>query len=141
MTSSYENKPEWPEGVTNITWATFDRLGVGRDNHLYWDGHRVETRSRIRLNFWQALATAVIAIGTLLGGLGALAAGRGRRASSRVRTSSMDDRVPEIIPVDAMVAGVGKWAMGCRLCTPSGVPWSDPKTAHLRTQRLLPTRQ
>jgi hypothetical protein len=65
----------WPEGVEPISWVNIDRLGVGQDNQLYWDGRRVETRSRLDLTFWQKVIAGVTGLAVIAGGLGGLSQG------------------------------------------------------------------
>lgn len=61
---SDEPAPEhWPKHVSPISFDGLGRVGVDRDNNLYWDGKRLQTVSKLGL-VERLLATAV-ALGTV----------------------------------------------------------------------------
>jgi hypothetical protein len=37
----------WPAGVRELGVADLKRLGIDRDNQIYWDGRRIEIRKSI----------------------------------------------------------------------------------------------
>ena len=98
-------RKDWPSGVEPISWADSERLGVGRDGQLYWDGRPVVTRRRLDLSFWErflgtAAAVAVIAagIGTAVSAIdaGSISAARsigGQSAASDLRAGSLVARL------------------------------------------------
>ncbi len=51
---------ENPAGVQPITLGSLDHLGVDGAHRLYWRGVPVVTRTRVRLDWWQA-ALAIFA--------------------------------------------------------------------------------
>ncbi len=63
---------DWPTGVRPISLEGASLFGIGPDNRLYWDGQQLEVSRTIRFSFWQALAAALTASGTFIGGLAAL---------------------------------------------------------------------
>jgi hypothetical protein len=46
MSTEEADTSHWPDGVHPISFGEIDRLGVGPDNRLHWDGRQVETRSK-----------------------------------------------------------------------------------------------
>jgi hypothetical protein len=75
MAQDEELRKDWPPGVETIGWKNLNRLGVGQDGGLYWDGRPIVTRSRLDLTFRQRLAAWVTALAIIAGGLGSFAAG------------------------------------------------------------------
>jgi hypothetical protein len=74
MTASEDDKqgqPKLPDGIEEISWDNLRRLGIDRDNHLYWDGRQVQTRSQMGFTFWQKAGAFLV----VLGALGALVQG------------------------------------------------------------------
>ena len=69
------SKKDWPAGVSPISYQGIGRLGVGRDNQLYWDGRPVVTRSRLELSRWQRVVAIVTALMVIAGGLGSCVSG------------------------------------------------------------------
>lgn len=69
------DKSKWPEGVRAIGIGEMDRLGVGPNDALYWDGRMVEVRKTITLTKVQRTWAAVLAIAGLLAALGAVVQG------------------------------------------------------------------
>ena len=58
-------KKGWPLGVSPITCADIESLGVGKDGRLYWDGKPIEIRKTPSLSWWQkmgAIAATVSAV-------------------------------------------------------------------------------
>lgn len=62
---------DWPPGVRQAGYDSFELLGVDNDNKLYWDGHPIEVRRRFDLTFWQRLGAVIV----VFGALGAVAQG------------------------------------------------------------------
>jgi len=56
----------WPDGVQGISFDQIGRLGVGRDNSLYWDGKAIVTRRSVVLTFSQRLGAIAVAIATVI---------------------------------------------------------------------------
>jgi hypothetical protein len=68
-------RKDWPPGVHAISFQDAERLGVGHDGQLYWDGRPVVTRSRLDLSGWQKAWVAIAAIAVFAGGLGSCTSG------------------------------------------------------------------
>jgi hypothetical protein len=64
-----------PPEVQAISWRNIERLGVGQDGDLYWDGRAVVTRSRLDFGRLQKIGAVLVALAVILGGLGAFMAG------------------------------------------------------------------
>jgi len=69
------DQSKWPQDIEPISWANIGRLGVSNAGQLYWDGRRVETRSRLDFTFWQKAIAAITALAVIAGGLGGLTQG------------------------------------------------------------------
>lgn len=69
------DQTHWPKGVSEITIAQLGRLGVDRENRLYWDGRPVEISRRISLSKWQTFFAIIFWIAAVAGGVGAAAQG------------------------------------------------------------------
>jgi len=65
----------WPQGVERIGIEDLDRLGIDRENQLFWDGRRIEIHRRLDLTGVQKLAAILVTLFAILGGLGALLSG------------------------------------------------------------------
>jgi len=66
-------KTEWPDDVTPISMDNFQRMGIGRDQQLYWDGRRVETQRRLKLSWFQNLLAGAALLVAILNGFSDLA--------------------------------------------------------------------
>lgn len=74
---STNRSPGWPPGVRVISIDEMDRLGIGPDNMLYWDGREIHVEKRLTLEWWQtglatitafaALAVAIVDVGRSAG--------------------------------------------------------------------------
>jgi hypothetical protein len=69
------DKATWPRGVRPISIEEVDGIGVDVNGDLYWHGKRVETRTRVDLNWRQITYGAIILIATIVAACGALAQG------------------------------------------------------------------
>ena len=65
-----------------ITPDDLDRLGINDKQELFWDGKRVEVRSRLNLSLWQTLGAVVVGAAAVCGGV-ASAANDGTEFSCR----------------------------------------------------------
>jgi hypothetical protein len=65
----------WPAGIEPIGIDDLRRLGINRDNELFWDGRRVEVRRRLVLTRFQTVVTAIVTVCAILGGLGGFVTG------------------------------------------------------------------
>ncbi len=52
-----------------------DRLGIGTDDQLFWDGRRVEVRRMLDLTRPQKLIAALVTVFAILSGLGGFVTG------------------------------------------------------------------
>lgn len=66
---------EWPRGVEPIGVDDLRRLGISRDNQLFWDGRRIEIRRPLVLTGFQKGVAAIVTVGAILGGLGGFVTG------------------------------------------------------------------
>ena len=66
---------DWPQNVEAIGLEDLQRLGLDRDNQLYWDGRRVEIRRSLHLTGFQKAITAIVTVCAVLGGLGGAVTG------------------------------------------------------------------
>ena len=66
---------QWPPDVTPIGVEDLDRLGLDGRNQLFWDGKRVEIRSRLDLTWLQKVLAVVVSICAVLGALGGFVTG------------------------------------------------------------------
>lgn len=67
--------PVWPPGVEPIGVDDLDRLGIGADDQLFWDGRRVEVRRLLDLTRPQKLIAALVTVFAILSGLGGFVTG------------------------------------------------------------------
>jgi hypothetical protein len=65
----------WPKGVRAIAIAEVDAIGVDAKGDLYWHGKRVETRTRLDLNWRQIIYAGLILVFTGIGAGGAVVQG------------------------------------------------------------------
>jgi hypothetical protein len=73
MSTRAEPKPDrsnWPEDVEPITLDSLARLGIDRDDQLYWDGKRVEIQQRLKLSCLQTAFALVVGLAAIIGGFG-----------------------------------------------------------------------
>jgi len=66
-------KPSWPGEVEHLRYSDLDRIGVGKDGRLYWDGRPVQTEQRLA-KFERVLAVIAL-VAVIIGGLSTLAQG------------------------------------------------------------------
>ncbi len=66
---------DWPSGVEPIGVDDLRRLGINRDNQLFWDGRRVEVRRPLVLTGFQKSVAVVVTVCAILGGLGGFVTG------------------------------------------------------------------
>ena len=66
---------QWPPDVTPIGVEDLDRLGLDGRNQLFWDGKRVEIRSRLDLTWLQKTLAVIVSICAVLGALGGFVTG------------------------------------------------------------------
>lgn len=67
-----ERPAHWPKGVDPISIEQLDKLGINARSELFWDGHRVFTRSQFSLTWPQsllAILAAVASVATVATGL------------------------------------------------------------------------
>ncbi len=57
--------PEWPDDVEPISIEHFEKLGINSKNELFWDGHRLITRSKLYLTFPQTVLAILAVIASL----------------------------------------------------------------------------
>lgn len=69
------DRPGWPRDVSPITVGDLKRLGIDGGNALYWDGKRVEVRTKLRLTRAQQVLALVVSMFAILGGLGGFLSG------------------------------------------------------------------
>lgn len=69
------DKSHWPKGVKTISIDRLDLLGFDDNNHLYWDGKKVEVARRLSLTKWQTVGAFVVGIFAVIGAIGSLAQG------------------------------------------------------------------
>ncbi len=65
----------WPPDVSPIDVRDLGRLGISKDDQLYWDGRRIEIRKTISLTRVQTIVTTLAAICAVLGALGGFVTG------------------------------------------------------------------
>jgi hypothetical protein len=62
--------PEWPPNVRAISLEGLSLLGIHQDTgRLYWDGHEIITRTKIRLGpveLWIAIIATSATVGSLI---------------------------------------------------------------------------
>ena len=69
------NTANWPDGVTKISYGNIGRLGVGKDDKLYWDGKPVQLEQRLTLSALQRFWAIVLATATFFAALGSVTQG------------------------------------------------------------------
>jgi hypothetical protein len=65
-----DSKATWPEWVSPISYGNMNRLGVGVDGYLYWDGKPLEIKRRLKLSNLQLIGALVVGLATFIGGAG-----------------------------------------------------------------------
>src|ERR1700761_3981511 len=65
----------WPPDVSPIGIEDLARLGLNPANQLFWDGRRVEIRSRVNLTRPQKTLAVLVSIFAVLGGIGGFVTG------------------------------------------------------------------
>jgi hypothetical protein len=65
----------WPPGIDRVGVEDLTRLGIDRQDQLYWDGRRIEIRKRLDLTPFQQAAAILVTVFAILGGLGAFMSG------------------------------------------------------------------
>ena len=65
----------WPKGVRPISIDEVDGIGVDSRGDLYWQGKRVETRTRLDLNWRQIVYAGVLVVFAGLSAAGAIVQG------------------------------------------------------------------
>jgi hypothetical protein len=55
----------WPDDVEPISIEHFEKLGINSKNELFWDGHRLITRSKLYLTFPQTILAILAVIASL----------------------------------------------------------------------------
>ena len=73
--NSADERSHWPDGVTSISYDGIGKLGVDRNQQLYWDGKPVEVKRRLDLTFWQKVLGGITALAIVLGGIGGFVQG------------------------------------------------------------------
>src|ERR1700709_1559056 len=68
-------KADWPTDVTPLGVEDLERLGLNRNNQLFWDGKRIEVRQSLTLTGLQKVLAAVVSIFAILGALGGFVTG------------------------------------------------------------------
>ena len=61
-----EKPPHWPDGVEQLTFEHTAKLGVGRDNQLYWDGKPIVTKSKISLPWFVNVAAVAAGLAAVV---------------------------------------------------------------------------
>jgi hypothetical protein len=69
------NPSTWPKGVRPISIDEVDGIGVDSRGDLYWHGKRVETRTRLALNWRQILYAGFLVAFAGLSAAGAIVQG------------------------------------------------------------------
>lgn len=64
------DRPKWPKDVAPISYGDMDRLGVGPDGRLYWDGKPVEVQRRLRFSRLQTVGALIVGLAAVVGGIG-----------------------------------------------------------------------
>ena len=62
-------------GVMPISLEDLGRLGIDRNDQLFWDGRPIEVRRRLVLTGLQRSAATVVTVFAVLGGLGGFLSG------------------------------------------------------------------
>ncbi len=65
----------WPEGVEQVGLEDLGRLGIDRDDQLFWDGRRIEVRKSLNLTLFQKVITGIVTFFAVLGGVGGFTTG------------------------------------------------------------------
>ena len=65
----------WPADVEPISLEDLGRLGINRQQELFWDGQRVEVRRRIILTGFQKSVAFIVSVCAILGALGGFVTG------------------------------------------------------------------
>ena len=65
----------WPHGVKPIEVDDLRRLGIGKDDQLFWDGRRIEIRRPLVLTGVQKSFAVIVTIFAILGGFGGFVTG------------------------------------------------------------------
>jgi hypothetical protein len=68
-------QPAWPSGVRELGVGDLKRLGIDRDNQIYWDGRRIEIRKAIVLTGFQKIIALIVTVVGVLAGLSTIATG------------------------------------------------------------------
>ena len=65
--SDSEPMDGWPSGVRPISLDGLDRLCVGNDGSIYWDGKQIEVRRSVELTWWQRIGAITVAGAAIIG--------------------------------------------------------------------------
>jgi hypothetical protein len=65
-------RPGWPVGVSGLSLAGGDKLGVDADGNLYWDGRPLQVGHKLDLSKAQFVLLILATAGTVIAGLVAL---------------------------------------------------------------------
>lgn len=65
----------WPEGVEQVGLEDLGRLGINRDDQLFWDGRRIEVRRSLNLTGFQKIITGIVTFFAVLGAVGGFVTG------------------------------------------------------------------
>jgi len=65
----------WPPGVEQIGLEDLGRLGINKNDQLFWDGRRIEVRQSLALTGFQKVIAGVAAVFAVLGALGGFVTG------------------------------------------------------------------
>ena len=65
----------WPAGVEQIGLEDLGRLGINKDDQLFWDGRRIEVRQSLALTTFQKVIAGAAALCAVLGALGGFVTG------------------------------------------------------------------
>lgn len=65
----------WPAGVEQIGLEDLGRLGINKNDQLFWDGRRIEVRQSLVLTSFQKVIAGLAAVCAVLGALGGFVTG------------------------------------------------------------------
>jgi hypothetical protein len=65
----------WPPGIRELGVGDLKRLGIDRNNQIYWDGRLIEIRRSIVLTGFQKTVALIVAVVGVLAGLSTIATG------------------------------------------------------------------
>ncbi len=66
---------DWPAGVEQIGLEDLGRLGINKNDQLFWDGRRIELRQSLALTGFQKAIAGTAALCAVLGALGGFVTG------------------------------------------------------------------